>query len=297
MKKLFLFLLSSLSLLACDAYISAEDLASELSEPNKIVILDVTDITEYKKGHIPNAIKADIADFRNHVIMHKEIKSPSDIQKLARSLGINNDTKIVIYGHGKKKELLKTTYMAMAFISHGVKKITLLDGGYDAWIEENPDMTSTKTPKAKSGNFTANFDNTIITNREYVRSKIGKVPMLDARPPRYYFGSLLSGGVERYGHIPFAISSFWGDKFMHDKTIRDEEILEEIFITGNKISKDQEIIMYCTGGLETSANWYILYQYLGFKNAKIYDGSMRDWGNVDDTPLVKYRWEGVYANK
>ena len=69
-----------------------------------------------------------------------------------------------------------------------------------------------------------------------------------------------------------------------------------MMLSANKMKKDDEVICYCTGGLETSANWYILYQYLGFKNAKIYDGSMRDWGNMDedDTPLVRYKWESPH---
>ena len=295
MNKIFLIIVTSLQLLACEAYISVDDLLEELKSSNNIVILDVTDKDEYEQGHIPGAISANISQFRHNVILHKEIKSPKEIQRLARSLGINNDSKVIIYGHGKKKELLKTSYMAMAFITHGLNNIALLDGGFDEWNYDNINEVSTLTPKVVQGNFTANFQNGIIVDKEYVRTRIGKVPMLDARPPRYYFGSKLSGGVERYGHIPNAISSFWGDKFKNDKTIRDEDVLEEIMIIGNKISMNDEIILYCTGGLETSANWYILYQHLGFKNAKIYDGSMRDWGNVRDTPLTRYKWESVYS--
>lgn len=292
MRQLLFILLLSLPIFASSAYISAVDLADELSNPNhKIVLLDVTDKDEYNKAHIPNAISTDIKKFRRSVLLYKEIKSPLEIQMLARSYGINNDTKVVIYDHGKKKEILVASYMAMAFITHGVKDIAILDGGFDAWIEENEDLVSSKKPFVKFGDFTAKFDDSVIINQSYIKKRIGKVTMLDSRPPRYYFGSLLSGGVERYGHIPHAISSFWGDKFNSDKYIRETEVLEDMFINANNISIDDEVILYCTGGLETAANWYILYQHLGFKNAKIYDGGMRDWGNTDSTPLVKYRWE------
>lgn len=292
MRKLLLILISSYSLFASSAYISAVDLADELSNPNnKIVLLDITDKDEYNQAHIPNAIRTNIKKFRRSVLLHKEIKSPLEIQMLARSYGINNDTKVVIYDHGKKKEILIASYIAMAFITHGIKDIAILDGGFDAWTEENEKLVSTKIPYVKLGNFTAKFDNKTIVNRRYIKKRVGKVTMLDSRPPRYYFGSLLSGGVERYGHIPYAISSFWGDKFTNEKYIREKDVLEEMFITANNISKDQEVILYCTGGLETAANWYILYQHLGFKKARLYDGGLRDWGNVDDTPLVRYKWE------
>ena len=35
------------------------------------------------------------------------MNSSKEIQKVARSLGINNDSIVVLYGHNKPKELLK----------------------------------------------------------------------------------------------------------------------------------------------------------------------------------------------
>jgi len=293
MKHTLFLLLSAAYLFASDAYISAEALAEKINEKN-ILLLDVTDKENYEIGHIPNAVRVEVEDFRKPVIMHRRMRSPEQVQEVMRSLGINNDTDIVIYEHGKEKELLKSTYIALALITHGAKNVTILDGGYDAWLSENPKLISTETPAVKKGNFNAKFNNGIIVELDYVKSKIAKIPMLDARPPRYYYGSLLSGGVERYGHIPHATSSFWGDKFHTDKTIRDSEELDEIVIQSNNLNTEDEVILYCTGGLETSANWYILSQHMGFKNAKIYEGSMREWGNRDDTPLVRYRWESFH---
>jgi len=34
-------------------------------------------------------------------------------------------------------------------------------------------------------------------------------------------------------------------------------------------------------------NWYVLTKHLNFKNVKIYDASMKQWGNLDDTPMEK----------
>jgi thiosulfate/3-mercaptopyruvate sulfurtransferase len=293
MKYTLFLVLSAVYLFASDAYISAEALAEKINEKN-ILILDVTDKENYENGHIPNALRVEVEDFRKPVIMHRRMKSPQQVQEVIRSLGINNDSDIVIYEHGKEKELLKGTYIALALITNGAKSVTILDGGYDAWLSENPKLVSTETPAVKKGNFDAKFKNGIIVELDYVKSQIGKVPMLDARPPRYYYGTLLSGGVERYGHIPHSRSSFWGDKFHTDNTIRDNEELNEIVIQSNKLNSEDEVILYCTGGLETSANWYILSQHMGFKNAKIYEGSMREWGNRDDTPLVRYRWESLH---
>ena len=292
MKIFILTIFLTLHLFASSAYISATDLKNELDSPNNnVILLDVTDIDEYNKAHIPNAIRVNINQFRKNVLLHKVIRSPHEIEKLARTLGINNDSKLVIYTHNKKKEILKASYIALAFITHGLNNVSILDGGFSEWIYEYQDLISSKKPFIKYGNFKSSFIRNIIVDKKYLQNKIKKVTFLDSRPPRYYFGTLLSGGVERYGHIPYAVSSFWGDKFTNDKMIKDMQTLQRMFIKANDISKDDEVILYCTGGLETAANWYILYHHLGFKNAKIYDAGLREWGNKDDTPLVRYRWE------
>ena len=97
--------------------------------------------------------------------------------------------------------------------------------------------------------------------------------------------------MNRPGHIKGAMSSFWKDKFLKDETLRSDDELKEIFLTGYGLNSEDEVILYCTGGLEASMNWYLVYSYLGFKNAKIYDASMREWGNIDDTPMERFKWE------
>ena len=219
------------------------------------------------------------------------MRSSGAVESLIRKLGINNDSKIVIYGHGNKKELLKESYLALALIVNGAKDVSILDGGYLQWTFESNLLSSTEVPAPKEGNFAAVFNPNILVDREYVESKIGKVAMLDARATEYYYGTALSSGVNRPGHIKGAMSSFWKDKFLKDETLRSDDELKEIFLTGYGLNSEDEVILYCTGGLEASMNWYLVYSYLGFKNAKIYDASMREWGNIDDTPMERFKWE------
>jgi len=138
-----------------------------------------------------------------------------------------------------------------------------------------------------SGNFIAKFNPNILVDMEYVKAHLGKTPMIEARPLKYFNGSEQSKGVKRVGHITGAQSSFWLDKFNADETLKSDKELEKIFYTDHKLDKNKEVIAYCTGGLEASMNWYILNNYLKFKDVKIYDASMKQWGNLDDTPMQK----------
>jgi len=284
-KILFLLILSSLYLFASTAFISSDELKSRLNNKN-LVILDVTDAKTYKSGHIPHAIRVDASAFRHKVKKYQLMKSSKQIQKIARSLGINNNSYVVIYFHPKRKEILKASYVALSLISNGAKNVSILDGGYDDWLFEFKDDVSHKTPKIKTGNFTAIYNPNILVDLKYVKKSIGKIPMLESRPKRFYMGKAKSAGVKRLGHIPDAMSSFWKDKFHSDETILSKKELKKIYMGVHHLNPKKEVIIYCTGGLEASMNWYILHQDLNFKQVKLYDASMRQWGNRDDTPLV-----------
>jgi len=286
MKILLSLILSSLYLVASTAFITPQELKNKINSKN-LVLIDTTDLETFSKEHILNAVQIGISGFRHPVTSYQLMNSSQDIQKIARSLGINNDSSIVIYGHGNPKELLKASYMALAFITNGLNNVSILDGGFPEFSYEYEELISTKTITPKEGNFVAAFNPNVLVDIEYIREHIGKTPMIEARPLRYFNGSTQSKGVKRLGHITKAQSSFWKDKFNSDETLKSNEELNEIFFKKHKLQIDKEVIAYCTGGLEASMNWYILSQYLNFKNVKIYDASMRQWGNLDDTPMQK----------
>jgi len=286
MKLLFLFLSTSIFLFSSTAFIKPHELRKLIIKQNTI-LLDTTDEETFKEGHIPSAIRVDASAFRKQVGPYKVMKSSREIQKFFRSFGVNNNSHVVIYAHSKKKELLKAGYVALALVVNGFTNISILDGGYTEWLDEYDNFISTAQKNIKQGNFKAKFNPNILVDLKYVHKNIGKVSMIESRPKRYYDAEAQSKGVRRLGHIPKAKSSFWGDKFGSDAMLKEDAELKKIYINQDKLMKDREVVVYCTGGLEASMNWYILHQHFHFKNVKIYDASMREWGNRDDTPLEK----------
>ena len=273
-------------LFSWDAFISPHELRELITKKN-VVLIDTTDEKTFNKGHIPSALRANISDFRKQVGSYQVMRSPKEIQKVARSLGVNNNSIVVLYGHNKPKELLKASYIALALIANGLQKVSILNGCYEGWLFDYEDFISKAKNDKKEGNFTAKFNPNILVDLQYVKKHIGKVPMIEARPLRYFNAKAQSKGVKRLGHIAKAQSSAWGNKFEHDRTIKSKKELEEIYLGKDHLNPKKEVITYCTGGLEASMNWYILSQYLHFKDVKLYDASMREWGNRDDTPMEK----------
>lgn len=290
MRYFLLFCLSALSLLASDAFITASEFEKKLGQ-ERLIIVDVGSEKAYKEAHIPGAVNTNIGAWRQSVNKHKELRSAEEITQEMRRLGINDDSYVVLYGHNEGKDTLKSSYLAFAMASAGFENFALLDGSFNEWRDDEERTLSAGVETNPQGTFTPKPNPYVKVDLEYVRANIGKLPMLDARPTIYYYGTHLSKGVKRYGHISGGMSSLWKDKFRMDETLHDQEVLDAIYLEGHELSKGEEVILFCTGGLEASMNWYLLYKHMGFKKARLYDASMREWGNRDDTPMTRYKWE------
>lgn len=289
MKILFALISLSLALLGENGFITAKKLY-ETPDQQKLVILDVGSNQDYAQGHIKGAISTQINKWRHKVDSYMLMNSPAEIQTLMQTYGIDNDSTVIIYEHNKKKGLLKASYVALAMARVGFTNVYILNGGIGEWTYHDYPLT-TASSNVKKGDFTAQPDDSILVDIDYVKARIGQVPMVEARPAKFYFGLLNSDGVERVGHIKGAMSNEWKNSFEEDGTLSPKNKLDEIFYQGLELKQDKEVILYCTGGLEASMNWYVLSKVMDFKNLKVYDASLRQWGNLQDTPMVRYKWE------
>lgn len=295
MKKIIVLCGLALShLFAWEALQSTGEVARQLNDP-KVIIIDVSEAETYtKEGHIHGAYHTSIGQWRTAHEKHFLIKTPDEIQTHMRSLGINSDSNVILYGHlGVPKDLLVSTYIYWAMKYSGVQNVAIMDGGLEQWKVEKRFVVN-DNPTPTEGNFTVKNVPNMVADLEYVKQNLGKIPMLDARPAEIYFGVTAFNGVERLGHIPGAMSYFWTYSITPDFKVKPVQTLQKIFSEGFGLKQNQEILVYCTGGLETSFNYFVLNGILGYRNVKLYDGSMREWGNRQDTPMAQYKWEAFH---
>ncbi len=81
------------------------------------------------------------------------------------------------------------------------------------------------------------------------------------------------------------------DKFLRDGTLREQKELDEIYIYGHELKISDEVIVYGDTVFSASMEFYILYKQMGFKNAKLYEASLLEWGNALDLPITRFKWE------
>ncbi len=281
MNKLLILLVTFLSLHAFDAFITPSELKNSLTNDN-LIIMDVGSNALYKQSHIQNAIHVDVLNF-----------SDSDkIQELISKLGINSNSDVVIYSHNTDKGALNSSYLALKLIINGFERVSILDGGYMAWLFEYELLTCTlPNSDLVDGNYTVSYNPNIFVDVEYVKQSLYKKTILDSRSPAHYFGILRSKNIERIGHIQSASSSYYKNNFLTDGTLRPKDELISIYIDGHEIAPDDEVIVYGTDLYEASMNWYILYKVMNIKKAKIYEASLAEWGNNPELPMTKFKWE------
>ena len=289
MKKFAFFILIATLSFAIEPIVSNKWLAEHLGDKN-LVILDVSQPKVYAKGHIPGALNAPIGEWREHYGNYLLVKSPKKIEKLIQRLGIDEAKHVVIYAHHSGKDKLKTSYVAWALELYGIKKSSLLDGGFKKYKNEGLPL-STKIPSSTQSDYTIHFNPSIVIDKKGVFERIGKVRMLDARPAIYYFGAKKQKVLSRAGHIPHATSYFWKYSFNDDGTFKPKKLLQKMLVEGLGLDPTKSVVTYCTGGLETSMNWFVLHRILGFEKARLYDASMKEWANDSNMPMKKFCWE------
>ncbi len=289
--KLFATLLFTTSMLfAIDPSVTPEWLSENIDKKD-LVIVQVSDKTSYELEHIPNAQNSDIGAWRYDNGTFLSIKSKSDIEREISRLGIDKNSEVVLYAPIKEpRDLLKTSYIFWALDYHGISSVALLDGGLDAWKAKNLPLTA-DVKVNKATNYKATINDSKYADINYVKNALGKLPMVDARPAAMYLGVTPTATVERNGHISGAMSYSWDFSVDKNYNLKSTELLDAVFKDGYNLDKNKEVLVYCTGGLETSYNYYVLKGVLGYKNVRLYDASMKEWGNRADTPMVQYRYE------
>jgi thiosulfate/3-mercaptopyruvate sulfurtransferase len=256
------------------------------------VVIDIRNNEDYQTGHIPGAINAPFPSWfaaRDGLLL--ELPDETDLFKVIGAAGIKADSRVIIVNKTDNSyALADAARVADTLIYAGIGNVAILDGGHDKWVREARPLSCIMA-KTEAVEYVNDVDPTMFVSKGYVREKIGKSIILDARDANVYFGVTREPHAERAGHIPGAKSLPAPWVWTKEGTYIDAKILKEMASSLVGKPESQEIIIYCGVGGYTSAWWFIFTRILGYQNVKFYDGSAQDWTRDAEMPIVKYRWE------
>jgi thiosulfate/3-mercaptopyruvate sulfurtransferase len=275
-----------------ESLVSAQWLKENIDDSD-IVLLDTTVIVEmdnkggfsqksglqqYKDGHIPNAV---FADLLGNLSAKDELDfiMPTPLQfKLAmENLGVGDYSRVVLYSAENPVWAARLWWM-LRWI--GFDNVAILDGGLKAW-KTNGNALSTELPVNSKKSLTLNLRPELIADRNEVFAGIknNQVDLYDAMPGPHYKG--MFSLYARPGHILSAVN------------IPTIELLEEsglykplddldLLIDGQKKNRS---IAYCGGGVAASAVAFNLYR-LGYSDVAVYMGSLNEWAADPENPMT-----------
>lgn len=267
-----------------DYFITANWLADNLENKN-IIILDARSEKAYNKEHIPGAInvawqslanmKGKAGDKGWGVALNKE-----ELSKKLEALGIDKNTEVITYAN--KEGWGEDGRLTWELKTAGINS-KMLDGGFDIWSKEGR-VTTKDVPVvvSKTLNIEQINSNTTVTT-ENLYENMSKYTIVDARAKDEYDGATKFGEAVG-GHIKGAISLPFNEVYNEDGTIKSEKELNEIFKKAG-LTKEQEIVTYCTAGIR-SAHLALILNMLGY-NAKNYDASYYEWATTHPDLIVK----------
>jgi thiosulfate/3-mercaptopyruvate sulfurtransferase len=252
----------------------------------RLIEVDV-DVNEYADGHAPGALlwnwSKQLCDTRV-----RDILSHVQFEELMQHSGITPDTTVVLYGDNNN------WFAAWAFWQlkiYGHRDVRLMNGARKKWLAEGRPLTH-DVPAVSRSQYKAKAAD--LSLRAFLpqvqQAQVGKsAALIDVRSPSEYTGEIfappgLPETCQRGGHVPGAASVPWGKACNEDGTFKSADDLEALY-RGAGATPDRPVIAYCRIGERSSHTWFVLKYLLGRTDAKNYDGSWTEWGNLVGVPV------------
>lgn len=266
--------------------VSTDWLTENLSD-STLVLLHYGMKSAFKEEHIPGARYADIWNFlaENDQGIRNELPDKAALEKELRLLGINTNSRIVIY-YQDVNAIPRAARLFFTLDYAGLSgRISMLQGGLKAWKDENRPLTD-QIAEIEQGNVDLEINGKVRASKAEVRSSLQKdnATILDARPPERFYGSEEDQNSSRQGHITGAINFPYYDLTRDDLPhfFKEDDVIRELFQDRN-IPQDRRIIVYCGTGIWASSLYFMARQ-LGYK-VQMYDASFQEWGNDSTLPV------------
>lgn len=257
--------------------------AYELIQQGALVI-DARGTDLKKKAPLPGASSVVWQDLAEPDLPSKGnlLSDPDVLNKKLQALGVSTGHPVVVLGdpvNGWGED----GRIAWALRTWGHDKVVVVDGGLSAVQKEGP----LNVQAAKTGDFVIAPTNQWEIKKEELKELLTNkdTVVLDVREPREYEGKT-PYGESRGGHVPGAKHLWFKDLIGQDGKLLPQNELEKI-LASKGITKDTEVVSYCTGGIRAGWVTTVLHD-LGY-NARNYAGSMWEWSAqpAADYPLVK----------
>lgn len=227
----------------------------------------------YEVEHIRGAVywhlEDDLSDMSSPNGRHP-MPTHEQLQAVIERSGLRYEETIYVYDQGGAPFAPRAWWMLKYA---GFPNVYIVNGGFQALKEAGFNVVAGNEVIAPSS-LTLHWNETIYASRSAVKSIVdGEVEgtLLDARSAVRYRGE--QEPLDKVaGHIPTAINYDWEQVIQGNALVPPESLLA-------KVSKEQEIVVYCGSGV-TASPLYAVLADMGYNHVRLYVGSYSDWITV-----------------
>ena len=257
--------------------VSVDWLETNLQAP-RLIVLDVRRVEQFREGHIPKAVNVFYGAWAfKKGDLYTEVPEWDDLFEMIGYAGIGYDSHVVVVGKiDTPRESYQAARVACTLQYAGIVNVTLLDGGYNQWVNQKKPTSSTIV-KVERRPFIGNVKREMFADKQYILSRMGKIALLDVREPDYFTGKKKMDCIPKPGQMPGAVNLPTSCAFTGEGMFKDRQALSDLAEKVVGVDRSREIITYCDTG-QCCPTWsYILKEVLGYQKVRIYDGAMQEW--------------------
>jgi thiosulfate/3-mercaptopyruvate sulfurtransferase len=262
-------------------------------DPDFVVVDCAREDAAYPRAHIPGALLRP-----GHAFVKQEddqgepglfLPDERAVAALAHDLGIGAGTTVVAYDDKGGIFAARLWWVLRYYSFEGVR---LLDGGWHAWAHAGLPVSTRKGKwRRPSQAWEPQARPALKTTLDELRSHLDDPSwqVLDVRSLEEHEAMEEEPENDRQGHLPGAVHLEWNE-FVENSTDPEavrrlrsgteiEELLSEV-----GVRSDTTVVTHCQAGVRGAFAAFVL-ELVGRPAARLYDGSMAEWANREDTPL------------
>lgn len=270
---------------ADDAYPKAELLAessliAKVEDDANFIVLDAREKPKFEKGHIP------LARWVDHTSWAKAFDNGKDADGWSQrisELGISEASKVIVYDDAFNKDAARIWWILRYW---GVKDVRLLNGGWVFWEQSKLPMQKESVKLVATEFKAVAHDEKLVTKEQLIKAVgEGKWQIVDARSEKEHCG-IEAMNNKKAGSMPGAKHLEWID--LLDKEthrFKSPAELKKLFDAAG-IKLTEPTATHCQAGGRAAVMSFGM-ELMGAPAVRTYYKSWGEWGNADDTPVVK----------
>jgi thiosulfate/3-mercaptopyruvate sulfurtransferase len=245
----------------------------------KFRLLDVRGKAKYLDGHVPGAVLAEFGPWSKALTAGKA--DAAFWKKELAAVGVSPNKPTVIYSDDIRDEARVWWMLKYA----GVADVRVLNGGWAAYLAAGGPQDKTLVEAKAEPHDWQPAQTRIATKAEMLGFvKDGKVGIIDTRTKEEHRGE--ANTAKKNGHVPGAVHLEWVELLdPMTKQFRPAPELAKL-MQDRKINLENECATYCQSGGRAAVVAFGL-ELMGAKKVRNYYRSWTEWGNADDTPVLR----------